>query len=147
LDLKRLEPERRAEAAGLYQKAIQLADDELKINPRDPDVNVMVARYHAMLGNRTQAFSHLQIALNLRPKDYEYQVIAAVIHNQFGEATVALGYLERAIAGGYSLTEIDAERELDNLREDPRFRALIANQRGKEESHVTTKPTTPNNHD
>jgi len=140
-------PERRGNAAGLYQNAIQLADEELKINPRDPNVNVMVARYHAMLGNRTQAFSHLQIALNLRPKDSEYQVIAAVIHNQFGEATAALGYLERAIAGGYSLTEIDAERELDNLREDPRFRALIANQRGKEESHVTTKPTTPNNHD
>ncbi|HYR82457.1 MAG TPA: protein kinase [Terriglobia bacterium] len=140
-------PERRAEAAGLYRRAILLADEELKINPRDPNVNVMVARYHAMLANRTEAFSHLQIALNLRPKDFEYQVIAAVIHNQFGEVTAAFGYLERAIAGGYSLTEIDAERELDNLREDPRFRALIANQRGKEESHVTTKPTTPNNHD
>ena len=95
----------------------------------------MVARYHAMVGHRADAFSHLQIALHQRPKDLEYQTIAAVIHNQFGEQTAAIGFLEHAIAGGYSLAEIEAEIELDNLREDPRFRTIVGNlktQKGKQ---------------
>jgi tetratricopeptide (TPR) repeat protein len=88
----------------------------------------MVARYHAMLGHRVEALSHLQEAFSIRPKDAEYHEIAAVIHNQFGETSVAIGYLERAISAGYSIGEIETERELDNLRADSRFRALISSQ-------------------
>ncbi len=122
-------PEKRTEAPDLYRKAISLADEELKINPRDANINIMAGRYHAMLGHRVEALSHLQIALSLRPKDAEFQEIAAVIHNQFGERDLAIGYLERAVTGGYSIGEISNERELDNLREDPRFRAFIDTKR------------------
>jgi tetratricopeptide (TPR) repeat protein len=121
-------PEKRAQAPELYRKAISLADDELRVNPHDPDTHVMVARYHAMLGHRVEALSHLQEAFSIRPKDAEYHEIAAVIHNQFGETSVAIGYLERAISAGYSIGEIETERELDNLRADSRFRALISSQ-------------------
>ena len=85
----------------------------------------MLARYHSMLGNRAQAMSHLSIALQKKTQDAEYQNIAAVVHNQFDERTEAIRYLEKAIGLGWPSTEIDAERELDTLREDPRFRALI----------------------
>ena len=121
-------PGKREEATNLYLKAISLAGEQLKVDPNNPDINAMVARYHAMVGHRADAFSHLQIALHQRPKDLEYQTIAAVIHNQFGERAEALRYLENAFAFGYSVAEIEAERELDNLREDPRFRALLAGQ-------------------
>ena len=114
------------EANGLYARAIQLAEDELTINPGSASVHVMLARYHAMLKNRSEAFSHLNAALQKRPHEPEYQCIAAVVHNQFDERAAAIGYLERAIDLGYSPREIEAERELDNLREDPGFRALIA---------------------
>jgi serine/threonine protein kinase/Flp pilus assembly protein TadD/TolB-like protein len=124
-------PQKRAEAPDLYRKAISLASEELKINPRDADIHVMVARYNAMLGDRVEALSHLQIALTLRPKDAEYKEIAAVIYNQFHEKSSALNYLERAVTDGYSISKIDTERELDNLREDPRFRALITSQSRK----------------
>jgi len=128
-------PEKRGQAQELYRKAIELAGKELEINPREPNVNVMVARYHAMLGQRALAMSHLNRALALRPKDAEFQEIAAVIHNQFGETTLAINYLETAIAQGYSLDEIINERELDNLREDPRFRALMTTKSKKEKGN------------
>ena len=118
-------PERRAEATNLYLKAIGLANEQLAVDPNDPDTNIMVARYHAMVGHRDKALSHLQIALKERPKDPHYQEIAAVIHDQFGERSTALGFLGRAIAGGYSLTEIEAEPELDNLRQTPTIQAQI----------------------
>jgi tetratricopeptide (TPR) repeat protein/tRNA A-37 threonylcarbamoyl transferase component Bud32 len=117
---------RTAEASALYSEAIRLADEELGVNPKSASVHAMLARYHAMLRHRELAFQHLQIALQARPNEPEYQCIAAVVHNQFGERTAAIDYLEKAIDFNYSLTEIDAERELDNLREEPRFRALIA---------------------
>jgi serine/threonine protein kinase/tetratricopeptide (TPR) repeat protein/TolB-like protein len=119
---------KRAEAIDLYAKAIELAQQELAINPGSAAIHVMLARYHAMLNQRADAISHLQIALQKRPKDAEYQCIAAVVHNQFGERAEAIRYLENAVAFGYSVAEVEAERELDNLREDPRFRALLSGQ-------------------
>jgi len=119
---------KRAEAEDLYAKAIELAQQELAINPSNAAIHVMLARYYAMLNHRSDAIYHLKIALQKRPKDPEYQCIAAVIHNQFGERAEAMRYLENAFAFGYSVAEIEAERELDNLREDPRFRALLAGQ-------------------
>jgi eukaryotic-like serine/threonine-protein kinase len=119
---------KRTEAADLYQKAIQLAQKELSVNPVSAPVHVMLARYYAMIKDRAAAFSHLHVALQKRPNEAEYQCIAAVVHNQFGERTEAIRYLEDAVAFGYSIAEIEAERELDNLREDPRFRALLAGQ-------------------
>jgi serine/threonine-protein kinase len=124
-------PEKRADAANLYLNAISLVNKGLEVDPADADRNVMVALYHAMLGHRTEALSHLQIALKERPKDLHYQEIAAVIHNQFGDRAVAIAYLERALAGGYSLTEIEAEIELDSLRQDPAIQTIIANRKRK----------------
>jgi tetratricopeptide (TPR) repeat protein len=117
--------QRHNEALQAYGKAIGLAEEALKLNPLDPDAHIMMSRYYAMTGNRDAAMSHLQLALNLRPKDSDFQEIAAVVHNQFGDRTAAMNFLQQAIAGGYSLTDIEAEAELDNLRADPRFRALV----------------------
>ena len=114
----------RTRANELWAQAIELARQELSINPGSPSIHVMLARYHSMLNHRADAMSHLQIALQKKPKDAEYQSIAAVVHNQFGERLEAIRYLETAVDFGWSMSEIDAERELDNLREDPRFLAL-----------------------
>jgi eukaryotic-like serine/threonine-protein kinase len=114
----------RTEATRLYLKAIDMAQKELTINPRGASVHAMLARYHAMLGtdHRSQAFFHLGVALQEKPEFGEYQCIAAVVHNQFSERTAAMRYLEKAVAFGYSQTEIAAERELDNLRADQTVR-------------------------
>jgi tetratricopeptide (TPR) repeat protein len=124
---------RTADATSLYGEAIRLANQELAVDPNSASVHVMLARYHAMLGQR-QAFFHLGVALKQAPNEPEYQCIAAVVHNQFDERSEALRYLEQAFAFGYSPTEIEAERELDNLREDPQFRALIARQTARRDT-------------
>jgi serine/threonine protein kinase/tetratricopeptide (TPR) repeat protein len=122
---------KKAEATDLYAKAIELAKEELAINPGNAPVHIMLARYYAMLNNRADALFNLHIALQRHPMEPEYQCIAAVVYNQFGERAEAMRYLQNAIAFGYSITEIEAERELDNLREDPSFRALFAGQTGR----------------
>jgi serine/threonine-protein kinase len=112
-------------AAKTYERAIELAEVALQINPRDGDAHVMIANYRAMLGERSPAMSHLQEALSLSPKQPEYMLIAAVVHNRFGEKHEALDWLEKAVKAGYSRAEIQASPELDTLRSEIKFQQII----------------------
>jgi tetratricopeptide (TPR) repeat protein/TolB-like protein/predicted Ser/Thr protein kinase len=118
-------PSKRSQAPKMYERAIRMAGETLRVNPRDGDIHVLLADYYAMLSNRSQALKHLQEALNLNAEIPEYLAMAAIVHNQFGEKDEALGWLEKARARGYSPAEIRASPELDNLRDEPRFQQLI----------------------
>jgi len=118
-------PSARSQAPKMYERTIRMAEEALRVNPRDGDTHIMMANYYAMLRDRSQALKHLQEALNLNPDTPEYLAIAAVVHNQSGEKDQALEWLEKARARGFSPAEIRAAPELDNLRDEPRFRQLI----------------------
>lgn len=118
-------PGQRTKAREMYERAIRLGQERLNVNPKDANVHILLANYNAMLGRRTQALSLLQHALSLRPNEPEFLLMAAVVHNQFGERAKALAWVERAMARGYSAAEIRTAIELDNLRNDPNFQALI----------------------
>ena len=118
-------PGKRAQAREIYQRAIRMAEEQLKVNANDSDTHIMLADYNAMLGKRSQAFLHLQRALGLRPNDPEILFFAAVVHNQFGEREQALNWLQKSAARGYSRAQIEAAVELDNLRNEARFKSAI----------------------
>ncbi len=118
-------PSRRNQARKMYERAIRMAEENLRVNPRDGDTLASMANYYAMLSDRPEAVKYLQEALNLNSDIPEYLAIAAVVHNQFGEKDEALGWLEKARARGYSPAEIRASPELDSLRVEPRFQRLI----------------------
>jgi tetratricopeptide (TPR) repeat protein len=109
----------------MYERAIRMAGEALRVNPKDGDACVSMANYYAMLGDRSQALKHLQEAINLNPAVPEYLAIAAVIHNQFAEKDQALTLLEKARELGYSPAEIRASPEFDNLRDEARFQQLL----------------------
>ena len=48
-------PGKKADALELYKRGIQLGNDELSVNPRNADVHILLARYHAMLLEREPA--------------------------------------------------------------------------------------------
>jgi len=118
-------PSKRNQARKMYERAIHLTEENLRVNNRDGDALASMANYYAMLSDRPQALKHLQAALNLNSDIPEYLAIAAIVHNQFGEKDEALGWLEKARARGYSPAEIRASPEFDNLRDEPRFQRLI----------------------
>ena len=49
----------------------------LDVSEGNPDVHILLARYHAMIGDRSAALSYLQFALERRPDDGHYNVIGA----------------------------------------------------------------------
>jgi len=119
-------PSKREQSFAFYAEAVQLADQQLaKVNQRDPDVHIMLAWYNAMLGHAAESYRHLDQALQGQPPP-EFFWIAAIVHNQFSERDRSLSFLEKAASEGFSKFEIQNTAEFDNLRDDPRFRKVIA---------------------
>lgn len=119
-------PDDRAKARETYQRAVHMAEENLKINPKNGDTHILMANYYAMLGDSSSAFKSLERALKLGPGTPEYLAIAAVVHNHFGRKNDALNYLEKARFRGYSVAEIKASPEFDNLRDNARFRQVVS---------------------
>jgi tetratricopeptide (TPR) repeat protein len=107
-----------------YKKAISLAEQRLKINPRDSDVLSDLASYWSMLGDRTRALDYLDRSLADK-KDKELLFTAALVYNQLHETGTALEWLGKALAAGYSKSVVGKAPALDNLHDNPRYQALM----------------------
>lgn len=118
-------PGKRERAQETFERAVRLGQERLRINPRDADAQILLAQFCAMLRRKKEAFDHLSQALSLAPDNPEFLAIAAVVHDQFGSRSAALTWVGKAVAKGYTKSHLDAYPELDNLRDDPKFQALI----------------------
>jgi tetratricopeptide (TPR) repeat protein len=116
---------RRNEGLQMYQRAIELGQEQLKINPDNPDVHILLARYCAVLGRRAEAIEHAKVGLKQHSDDPHFLEIAAVAYNQLGETANAMGFLQKAVANHLPASELLNEMELDNLRDLPQFQQLI----------------------
>jgi len=121
-------PSTREKAPAMYDRAIREGEEELRINPRNADVHILLGRYYAMINRRVQASNHLEYALSARPTNTHYLVIAAGAYNQLEDRFNALSLVERAVANGLTQKEMDMEYEIQSLGNEPRFRALKPNQ-------------------
>jgi tetratricopeptide (TPR) repeat protein len=115
----------RQEAEKAYRKGIALAEDTLKVNPREPELLKNLANYHVMLGERAPALKYLNQALAYGKADKEILFSAALVYNRLGETGTALEWLGKALQAGYSLTTVRESPDLDNLHNNPRYQALV----------------------
>jgi eukaryotic-like serine/threonine-protein kinase len=118
-------PGQRAQAAGAFQKAVSLADEQLRVNPREPRVLGQMAWYHAMLGQRKDARGDLSKALQIAPDNPDLQFKAALVHCHLGEAQAALEWLKKAHSAGVPSSEARNNPFFDCLQNDPEFQKLI----------------------
>ncbi len=111
-------------ATEAYKKAISLAEERLKVNPRDTSVLADLASYWAMLADRTRALDYLDRSL-VGKNDKELLFNAALVYNQLRETGTALEWLSKALAAGYSKSVVSKSPDLDNLHDNPRYQALM----------------------
>jgi tetratricopeptide (TPR) repeat protein/TolB-like protein len=114
-----------ASAMETYRKAIVLAEQQLKVNPRDASVLGDLASYYSMLGDRKQALSYLDSSLQLGQGDKDLLLNAAVVYNQLHETGTALEWLSKALAAGYSRSVVATGAPFDNLHDNPQYQALM----------------------
>jgi len=124
-------PGMRERAAGAYRKALELGEEQRKVNPRDAHMLSYLAEYHAMLGEKQRAQLRIRDAEKLAPHDPEVLYYAAMVYVQAGDQKKTLDLLESAVAAGYPAAGIRDTPNFSVLENDPRFRALISQEHMK----------------
>ena len=118
-------PSRRSEALHAYDKAIELANAKIEINPRDASALACVADYNAMLGKKAAAMADLHRALAAAPTDADVHFRAAILYNHFGDAGNTMKLLKQAVDLGFSANVIRDTPDFDHLKNDARVRELL----------------------
>jgi serine/threonine protein kinase/tetratricopeptide (TPR) repeat protein len=126
-------PGMRERASAAYRKALELGEEQRRINPRDAHMLSYLAGYFAMLGEKQKAQLRIGEAEKLAPRDPEVLYYAAMVYVQAGDQKKSLDRLERAVAAGYPAATVRDTPNFSVLENDPRFRTLISqeNKKGK----------------
>jgi tetratricopeptide (TPR) repeat protein len=124
-DAYRYLPEYSEKARAAYENAIQLAEEDLAINPIDSELRGKLARYYAILKDYEKAQAEISKARELTPSNVRVlfnSILVAELTNQRGQAIQALQeYIER----GGSTEQVRRDPDLSELRKDPRYQQLI----------------------
>jgi serine/threonine-protein kinase len=114
-------PETNGKSRDAYTQALNLAMERLNVNQKDGELLSSVALYNARLGNKTEAASKMQHALDLASQNRAVAWHAALTYELIGKRDLALAALKSAIRLGQPLREINREPALAGLRADPRY--------------------------
>jgi len=124
-DAYRWAPGQAGKARPAYQRAIELAQEQAQVNPRDPQIHSDLAVYWAKLGQTDKALSAIELARREAPDDVNILFKSVVVYHLAGRRQRAVEALLQSMQAGYSLAEIQADPELAELRQDPKFQTLI----------------------
>jgi tetratricopeptide (TPR) repeat protein len=116
-----------AGATAAFEKAIELARLDLGVNPDDPETLSFLAWSLAMTGDIDEGLRFANRALEIDAGDpYSYYYVG-LIHLQNAEPDAAIRALESALDNGYRVEMLAAEPYVQPLKENPRFKDLLAN--------------------
>ncbi len=119
----------REQSADAYRRALALAQEQLKVNPRQTFALGQVALDNAMLGDPTTAEQYLRRALAQAPGDPDLQLKGAVIESRLGHPDRAIAFLAKALAAGISPDVIRNNPSFDDLAKTEPWQRLL---RGRE---------------
>ena len=117
---------RREEARRAWLEAVRLDRQALEVNPNDATTIARIALREAKLGDQAAAEADITRALSLNASDSEVLYHGAVVRALGGDVERALTLLEQALENGYSARLAATDRDLDGIRNTPRFRALVS---------------------
>ncbi len=106
------------EARGSYRRAIDLADSELAVNPRDSENQAIAAYYATRLDESKRARRGIETALSEGSGDVYVQYYVALAELGLGNSSAALAHARRARELGYPEILMRAAPELGELRKN-----------------------------
>jgi serine/threonine-protein kinase len=108
-----------------FLRTAELAEEQRRVNPRDPTLLILLADAYSYLNQPRHARQLLQQGLALAPEDVPNMFQASAIYERLGDRKLALQWIGMAIKGGFSRDLIEKEPTLAQLRLDPRFQVLL----------------------
>jgi tetratricopeptide (TPR) repeat protein len=124
--------ERQDSARIFYQKAVDLAEGQKKINPRDQTILVTLAGYYARLGQRDLAYQYLKEVEEMDPSQLDTIFDIGDVYEQLGDRGKALEWMEKAIRNNYKMARFNNNPGLQNLMADARFQQIVNKQQSGE---------------
>jgi serine/threonine protein kinase/tetratricopeptide (TPR) repeat protein len=110
-----------------YQKAIDLAELQYTVNPKDANVQASLAGYYAKINNHEKAETLLQNTASLKEYDVDVIFKIASVYEELEKRNKALDWIKLALEKGYSPFTIDHYPGLKNLRSDERYKKILSN--------------------
>lgn len=98
-----------------YKRAIELATQQLTIDPSDPWTRSSLAAYHAALAHHTQARKYLSQVVDDEQGAINVQYDVAVAYARLGDKPQAIKRLDGLVAQGYSAELIGRDANFDTL--------------------------------
>jgi serine/threonine protein kinase/tetratricopeptide (TPR) repeat protein len=117
---------RAAEARVMRRRAVNNADEHLKVNPDDIRAYYMSANAMVALGEVERGLERTRLAIRLDPSDCMMLYNAGCIFAQTGRVDEALDSLEKSAGvGNIQYRYFQHDSDLDPLRGHPRFQELM----------------------
>jgi eukaryotic-like serine/threonine-protein kinase len=130
-DAYRWTPELAGRAPETYEKATQLAERELLLNPDNAAAHATLAICDAKLGRMDPARRHIERALEIEPANPDHLLYAAIIAEVGGKSEEAIGWIRKAVKAGLGVAQIAREPELRKLRSSPGFGEALASAKSR----------------
>ncbi len=117
-------PEDRYKAGFYFDRAISLAEEELKLNPRNATTLSSLASFYSMKEDKNNALKYLHKALYLTPDDVDIIEQGIVVNETLGNRDEALKLTEKILKKGYPIYKLEKSPDLKNMIKDERFEFL-----------------------
>ena len=109
-----------------HLRSVELIDRQLEMYPDDVRALHFGAAANAIVGRRERALELIQRAMTLQPNSGSTLYNVACAYARLGDKEKALDLLERWGDTGEGGTWINEDPDFDDLRDEPRFHALLA---------------------
>ncbi|HET9704758.1 MAG TPA: protein kinase [Vicinamibacterales bacterium] len=103
----------RDRALQLFERAVELGERELAVNPRNDEVHLSLADFLARIGRGDEALKHLGLT---RLENPHFMFFAAMVHAELGDIARGREWLDRAVAAGLPPAEVTGWIDVDVLR-------------------------------
>jgi Flp pilus assembly protein TadD len=125
-DAYRYSPGMEHKAGPACRRAIDLAEEQLDVNPKDARLRADMAVYCAKAGDIDKALVWIALSKQLNPDDGKVLLDSGIIYEIAGRREEALRELERVVEiGGYDEL-MKKEPELSKLRQTEEYRRLVS---------------------
>lgn len=120
-----------SKAREAWERGVKIAGRYLEFNPEDSRAYYSGANGLMALGEKEKSLEWLRKALELDPEDGMLLYNAGCIYAMAGLKDAAIDALDRSVAAGLNqIAWFEKDSNLDPLREDQRFKALLARMAG-----------------